>query len=76
MLAIATSASPPPTQINSVELLDRGTRDLRESDCPLWWADSLLASEESIYTGSSGGASTETKVSGKKPLKRVAAELL
>jgi hypothetical protein len=36
----------------------------------------LLASEESIYTGSNGGASTETKVSGKKPLKRVAAELL
>jgi hypothetical protein len=49
---------------------------LRESDCPPWRANSLLTGEDSIYTGNSGGASTETKVSGKKPLKRVAAELL
>jgi hypothetical protein len=36
----------------------------------------LLTGEDSIYTGNNGGASTETNVSGKKPLKRVAAELL
>lgn len=76
MLATTSSASPTPTQIKMVETFDLGTRDLRESDCPIKGADSKLTGEDSIYTGNNGGASTVTKVSGKKPLKRVAAELL
>ena len=76
MLAITSNASPPPTQIKMVELIDLGTRDLRGSVRLPRRTGSLLTGEDSIYTGNNGGASTETKVSGKKPLKRVAAELL
>jgi hypothetical protein len=48
ILAIASIASPPLTQIRKVEIFDLGTRDLRESDDPLWERDSKLTGEDSI----------------------------